>query len=469
VSIDTTNDLRALRARMTGPVLAPGDAGWDDARRAWLLNVDQRPAAIAVPADAADVMAVMRFARRAGLRVAPQATGHAADSLGSLVDTILLKTAAMRAVRIDPKRRRATVGAGAIWDDVVAPAAAHGLAALHGSSPDVGVAGYSLGGGLGFYARRHGLQTNHLTTVELVTPDGELRRVDDEHEAELFWALRGGGGNFGVVTALEFELLAIRELFAGALIWDWRHAGPVLLRWSEWAQTAPDLISTTARIMQFPPLPELPAGLRGRQLVMIHGAYLGPAEEAAPVLEPLRNLNPELDTFARMAPDALLRLHGDPEQPTPVVGAHSLLAALPREGVEAFLETAGPGSGSPLVIAELRQLGGALGRRPERHGALPTLDGAFLTLAGTMAPDEPTAAAGLAHAHAVTGALAPWSTGRPYLNFGHSLPASEVAAAFDPPAYRRLAALRARLDPDGLLHPGHPIPTSSTERDLDAR
>jgi hypothetical protein len=463
VSIDTTNDLRALRAHTTGPILTPGHPGWDDARRAWLLNVDQRPAAVAVPADDRDVMAVVRFAREAELRVAPQSTGHAADSLGSLADTILLKTSAMRDVQIDPARRRARVGAGALWHDVVAPAAAHGLAALHGSSPDVGVAGYSLGGGLSFYARRHGLQTNHLTAVELVTADGQPRRVDDDHDPELFWALRGGGGNFGVVTALEFDLLAIRELFAGALMWDWRHAGPVLLRWSEWAQTAPELITTSARIMQFPPLPEVPTGLRGRQVVMIDGAYLGPADEAAPILEPLRRLRPEIDTFATIPPDALLRLHGDPEEPTPAVSTHRTLAALPRDGVEAFVATAGPGSGSPLVLAELRQLGGALARRPERHGALPMLDGAFLAIAGTMAPDEPTATAGLAHADAVTGALAPWSTGRPYLNFAHEFGGpTDIRAAYDAPAYRRLAALRARLDPDQLLHPSHPIPAASS-------
>jgi FAD/FMN-containing dehydrogenase len=462
VSIDTTNDLRTLRADFRGRVLAPGDPGWDDARRPWMANIEQRPAAVALPADDRDVEAVVRFASAAGLRVAAQGTGHSADAVGSLTDTILLRTSALRAVRIDPEQRRARAGAGALWEDVVVPAGEHGLGALHGSSPDVGVAGYSLGGGIGFYARRHGLQTNRLTAIELVTADGQSRRVDDEHESDLFWALRGGGGNFGVVTALEFELIPAHDLVAGALVWDWRHAGPVLLRWSEWAATAPDPITTSARILQLPLLPEVPAPLRGRQLVMINGAYLGPADEAAPVLEPLRRLNPELDTFAPVPPHAVLRLHGDPEGPTPVVSDHRLLAELPRDAVEAFVAAAGPGSGSPLLFAELRQLGGALAQRPERHGALPKLDGAFLAVLGAVAPDEPSATAAIAHASAVTAALDRWSAGRPYLNAAQAFAGpTDVRAAYDEAAYRRLAALRARLDPAGLLRPGHPIPAAA--------
>jgi FAD/FMN-containing dehydrogenase len=438
-----------------GQVITPGDLGWEEARRPWQLAVDQRPVAVAFPRDADEVVAAVRDARENGLRIAPQGTGHNANPLGSLDRSLLVRTSRLGGVRIDPERGIARVGAGVLWDSVVTAAAEHGLTGLSGSSPDVGVVGYSLGGGVGWLARRHGIQTNRITAVELVTPDGERVRADHSQETELFWALRGGGGNFGVVTALEFELLPVRSVYAGALVWDWRDAGPVLLRWSEWAATAPDLITTSARIMQFPPRVEVPEPLRGRRVVMIDGAYEGPAEEAAPVLEPLRRLRPEMDTFARMGPAGLVTVHGDPEGPTPFVSDHRVLSELPRAAVEAFVETAGRGSGSPLMIAELRQLGGALARRPERHGALPTIDGAFAMFAGTPPEDWMHGREILEYAQRLGEAMAPWCNGRSYLNMAEQ--PTDTRTAFGEAEYERLLAVRARVDPDGAMHANHPI------------
>jgi FAD/FMN-containing dehydrogenase len=205
-------DLRPLRERHRGAVHGPGDLDWHRARQAWQLAVDQHPAAVAVPESEADVVAAVNFAREAGLRVAPQATGHNAGPLApALADALLVKTGRLRGVELNPPRAR--VGGGAQWQHVVVPARRHGLAALHGSSTTVGVAGYSLCGGLGWLARRYGLQANSVTAVELVTADGAVVRADEQVEADLFWALRGGGGNFGVVTAIEFEL---KTALAGA-------------------------------------------------------------------------------------------------------------------------------------------------------------------------------------------------------------------------------------------------------------
>ena len=202
-----------------GTVLAPGDHGWDAARQAFNTDIDQQPAAIAMPADAVDVASALRFATRHGLRVAPQRTGHNAGPLGDLRDVLLLKTDALDGVEIDAGARRVRVGAATRWEQVTPRLSELGLAALHGSSPDVGIVGYSLGGGIGWLARKHGMQTNAVTAIELVTADGRFVRTDHEHEPELFWALRGGGGNFGVVTAIEFEVLPVRELYAGALFY----------------------------------------------------------------------------------------------------------------------------------------------------------------------------------------------------------------------------------------------------------
>ena len=201
--MSTTESLALAAAIPSGMVVTPDDQSWDEARQAWNLAVDQRPAAVAVAESADDVAAVVTSARQHGLRVAAQGTGHAAAPMGSLADTILLKTERLRGVRVDPKTRTARVAAGEVWLNVVGAAAEHGLAALAGSSPDVGVVGYTLGGGLSWLSRTHGLCANNVEAVELVTADGQLRRVDGETDADLFWALRGGGGSFGMAPTPE--------------------------------------------------------------------------------------------------------------------------------------------------------------------------------------------------------------------------------------------------------------------------
>src|SRR4051812_1645682 len=377
------DELSALRDLCGGAVALPGDDGYDAARSGFNLSLDQRPAAVVYPADASEVAEVVRAARRLGLRVAGQSTGHNAGPLGDLSGTILVKTSGMGGVAIDASSRIARVGAGVVWEDVVDAAAPHGLCALHGSSPTVGVAGYSLGGGMGWLARSHGLQTNSLTAVELITPDGELVRTDAEHDPELFWALRGGGGNFGIVTALEFRLYELTEVYAGFMVWDWSEAARVLPVYAAWAADAPDHVTTSFRIMQLPPLPEIPEPIRGRSIVIIDGAVQGdPA-----VLEPLRALGPEIDTFATIPAPALVRLHQDPEEPMPYRSDTALIESLPAAGVEALLQMAGPKSGSPLAIVELRQMGGALARRASGHGAVGGIDAQFVLFLCGMALD----------------------------------------------------------------------------------
>jgi FAD binding domain-containing protein len=453
--IDPARDLGDLRDLCGGAVALPSDDGYDAARQAFNLAVDQRPAAVVYPVDAREVAAVVRFARERGLRVAPQATGHNAGPLGALDGTILMKTSGMHRVAIDADRRIARVEAGALWEDVVDAAAAYGLVALHGSSPDVGVVGYSLGGGMGWLARSHGFQTNNLTAVELVTGEGRLVRTDRENEPELFWALRGGGGNFGIVTAVEFKLFELTEIFAGFMLWDWRHAERVLTAWTAWAETAPDAATTSLRIMQMPPLPELPEVVRGRQLVMIDGAVLGDPAEAARIIAPLRALEPELDTFAMVPAPSLVRLHQDPEEPMPYTSETALIEELPRAAIQGLLELAGPGSGSPLAGVELRQLGGALGRVTPGHGALAKLDARFVLFCVGLALDADMEAEMLGHATRIKARMAPWSGNGAYLNFAeHAIDASHSFGAF---TYRRLQAVKARVDPLGVIHANHAL------------
>ena len=220
--------------------------------------------------------------------------------------------------------------AGTLSRDVMNSAAGCGKAALCGSSPDVGMVGYTLGGGIGWLGRKHGIQANALTAVELVTADGELVRADGENEADLFWALRGGGGNFGVITAIEFDLVPVAEAHAGMLAWPWERSEEVLKAWAEWAPGAPDEITTSARILQFPPIPEIPDFLRGRNLVMIDGAHCGSAEDAEEELRPFRELEPELDMWGTMPTPGLVQVHGDPEEPTPRSATIACCASCPR-------------------------------------------------------------------------------------------------------------------------------------------
>ena len=447
----------SLRGLCGGAVHLPSDPGYDAARTAWNLAVDQRPAAVAVPRTAAEVAEVVRAAAAAGLRVAPQSTGHNAGPLAAqgLADVVVLRTSALTEVSVDPATRTCRVGGGAVWLPAVEAAAASGLACLHGSSPDVGIAGYSLGGGIGWYARKLGLAASSLTAVELVVADGRLLRVDAEHHPELFWALRGGGGNFGVVTALEFELFDVPTAYAGMLVWDAAEARTVLRRWARWARTAPDEVTTSFRVLHLPPLPELPDFLRGRSVVVVDGAVLGTDEEAAGILADLRGLAPEVDTFARVPAASLVRLHMDPEGGVPAVSDSVMLAELPDAAVEAFLAACGDRSTTSLAMGELRQLGGALARPAAGGGAVSHFDGAFLAFAGGMALTPEMGMQVAADALRLTGALSEWASGSAYLNFCEN--EVDPATAYGEHAWRRLQAIRSAVDPDGVFAANHAV------------
>ncbi len=444
-----------LRGLCDGAVHLPGDPGFDAARMAWNVHVDQRPAAVAEPADARQAAQVVRAAAHAGLRIAPQSTGHNAGPLGHLDDVVIVRTTAMNSVQVDVARHRVRVGGGAVWLPAVQAAARHGFATLHGSSPDVGIAGYSLGGGIGWYARALGLQTNSVTGLEVVTADGSVVWEDAERNPELFWALRGGGGSFGLVTALEFKIFPFRTAVGGMLVWDRTQAERVLRRWVDWAGTAPDEVTTSLRVLNLPPLPDIPEPFRGRSLVVIDGAALASDQRSAEILAPLRDLRPEVDTFGRVPVADLVRLHMDPEGPTPSVSDTTVLDDMPAAAVDAFLEIAGPDSTSSLLSNEIRQLGGALARPQEGAGAMPALPGAFLAFGCAIAATPEMARAGQRDARAFASALAPFGSGRNYLNFQEN--PTDPATGFDPVSYGRLVTLKSAMDPDGVFVGNHPI------------
>ena len=442
-------------------IVMPHDESWDEARLAWNLAVDQQPAAVALPESARDVGAIVRWARERGLRVAPQGTGHNAHPLGSLAHTVLLKTERMRGVAIDARAQRARVEAGVLWAEVTEAAAQHGLAALAGSSPDVGVVGYTLGGGISWLSRRYGLAANSVTAIELVNAEGESVRADADQNADLFWALRGGGGSFGVVTALEFALYPITDVHAGVLFFPLERGAEVLRAWRRWVDTVPDEVTSVGRFLQFPPVPALPEHLRGQSFAVIEAASLLGQDASDELLRPLRELGPRLDTFATIPAHALDRLHMDPEHPVPGAGDGMVLSDLNDAAIDALVQTAGAGSHSPLFSVELRHAGGALARKVPGGGAVSSVNGRFLLFAVGMAPTPEAGTAVKAQVELVQNALAPWDAGRAYSNFATKRERGE--RLFGDLTYRRLQTVKATVDPDDVFRSNHPVRLPATE------
>jgi FAD/FMN-containing dehydrogenase len=444
-----------LQAALAGQVSVPGEAGYDQARQAWNLAADQRPSVVVSAESPADVAHAVRFARVHGMRIAPQGTGHGSEPLEPLQGAMLLRTVRMRSVRIDPATRTARAEAGALWQDVTVPAGHHGLAALAGTSPNVGVTGYTLGGGLGWLVRRYGLAANSVTAAELVTPDGNLVRADAGHEPDLFWAVRGGGGSVGVVTALEMTLYPVRKLYAGALFFPLQRAAEVLHAWREWTRTVPDEVTSLGRILRFPPVPEVPEHLRGRAFALVEAACLGDDAAGAEMIRPLRQLGPDLDTFATIPASALGQLHMDPAQPVPSQGDGEFLADAPPAAIDALLASAGPAANTLLASVEVRHLGGALARRAPGGGAQPKIDANYLVFAGGFTPTPELAAVTRAQARAVKDALTPWRAGYDYYNFAET-PAG-ARRVLPPASYRRLQQIKAGYDPSQAIISAHPV------------
>src|SRR5918995_2122132 len=360
-----------LRARLQGALLRPGEEGYDEASRAWNLNAHQNPAAVVMAEGAEDIVAAVRFARDEGLGIGVMATGH---GVGTPADGgLLVNTSLMRAVRVDPATRTARVEAGALWKDVIPVAHAHGLATLAGSAPHVGVVGYTMGGGFGWLGRRYGLNSAGVTEATVVTANGESLRVrPDEHE-DFFWGLKGGGGNFGIVTSLHFRLYPLATVFGGSVFYPVERAREVLNAYARWSAGLPDEMTTAVAFMNIPPLPRLPETLRGRSVVVVKGACAG--EKPKDGEEMFRTVregfgDPIVDTFGPMPVAQMDKISMDPVDPLGVIQHAELLTDLSPGAVDALVRVAGAGSGSPLIILEIRQLGGALSRAPEHLNLL---------------------------------------------------------------------------------------------------
>ncbi len=371
----------------TVTLLEPDDLGWDAARRAFDLAVDQRPALVALPIDDRDVAAAVRIAADRGLRVVAQSQGHGAATAGPLGDAMLLRTTALGGVEIDVRTHRARVRAGARWADLIDRASLTGLAPAAGFTRGAGVIGDVLGDGMGWLARRHGVAGRGVLGAEIVTPDGEHARIDSLGE------LPAGS----VITAVELALHEADDLCAGALFFSFDRADEVMHAWNEWTATLPAELTSIARLMRFAGNHDVPELVRGRSFAVVEAAHLGTQDEASELLAPLRALRPELDTFSIVPPSALGHLHMESAHPEARLADHGVVGELAPEAIDELLAVAGPGSQSPLTTVELRHASGALETLRRGH---------FTYAAGTPA-DAASAAAIEAQLALVAGAFAP--------------------------------------------------------------
>jgi FAD/FMN-containing dehydrogenase len=451
---------RELAAAVACPVYVPGGPDYAAEIASFNLAVTHSPSFVVAARTAADVGATVRWAAGAGEAVAVQATGHGANLA---VDSgVLISTRHMNGVVIDPAARTATVEAGATWKQVLAASLPHGLVGLHGSTTDVGVVGYLLGGGLPVLGRPHGFASDHVRSFEVVTGDGELRHVDAESEPELYWALRGGKGNVGIVTSLSFDLVPTPQLYGGGIFFPGEHAPAVLAAYRDWVRTIPDAMCTALGLLRLPPLPEIPEPLRGQFVVQLCVAYAGPPHEGERLLAPLRAVAPAvMDAVAEMDYADIDRIYQDPDHPVPAMETSTLLGELDDAAIAALLGQAGPEANCPLVIVQVRHMGGVLDRAPTVADAVTGRGARFsLSAIGVLAPHLAPAVPGALLS--LIDAMAPYSTGRSLVNL-HGTPGDDAdrARAWDEPTFARLCRARATYDPAGLFRFGHAVPAAA--------
>ncbi len=447
--------LDGLRARSTGAVLTPDDAAYPAATSVWNLAYRHHAAVVVVPATANDVVEAVRYAGAADLPVAVQATGH---GIGLPADGgLLIVMSELAGVAVDADAWTARIEGGAKWERVLPLAVGAGLAPLLGSTPDVGAVGYTLGGGMGWFARRYGLSSDHVRAIEVVTADGELRRVTADTDADLFWALRGGGaGSLGVVTAIEIDLMPITSMYAGNLLYPAAIAREVAARYRDWITDAPDELTSSLSFMNFPPLDDVPAPIRGQSFAIVRGAFLGSDDDGRALLDHWRSWRePTIDSWGRMPFADVALISNDPVDPMPGMSSTEWLVSLDDGAIDALARASFEHDGpSPLTFVEIRHAGGAISRSPSRPSAYSQRHEQYLLQMVGVAGGPELVALERFVADLRT-QLSPWTTGGAYLNF---LEGEEKVArtrsAFDAATWERLVAIKRRFDPNGRFRHG---------------
>ena len=449
-----TRAISTLADSFTGALLTPGDAGYDEARRVWNGAIDRHPALIARCANVADVVAALRHARERGLVVAVRGGGHGVAGLAVCDDGVVIDLSAMRGIAVDPATRTACAQAGVLWGELDAATQEHCLATVGGIVTHTGIAGLTLGGGIGWLMRRYGATVDNLLAAEVVTADGDVVRASAEEEPQLFWGLRGGGGNFGIVTSFEYRLHAVGPTVLAGPIFHALEDGPEVLRFYRgYIAEAPDELTTIVMLRQAPALPFVPTELHGRPVVMVTACYAGPVERGEEVLAPLRRFGRPLVDAIAPRPYVELQQLFNPGVPH---GWHYYwksweLPPLQDAAINTLVEQAHRIT-SPRSYVIVFQLGGALARVGEHDTAFGQRDAAHdVNINAVWLPDDPARDEHVRWARECYAALEPFATGRTYVNFLADEGQQRVRAAYGEERYARLVALKRAHDPENVF------------------
>ncbi|GLI02158.1 FAD-binding oxidoreductase [Phytohabitans aurantiacus] len=442
---------------IAGSVVRPSEPGYDDQRLGLNQALEPRPAYIVGATGEHDMVAAVRLAAREKRAVAVRATGH--GPAASADDAVLVDTRRMDGVRVDAEKKTAWIEAGAQWRHVVALATPHGLAPLSGSNPGVGAIGYLVGGGAGLLGRRFGFGADHVRRLRVVTADGALREASPDSDAELFWAVRGGKDNFGLVVGAEVDLFDVPRLYGGELCFTGAATADALHAYAEWTRAAPEEMASSVLLMRYPDDPAIPEPLRGQFVTHVRVAYSGEAADGERLTRPLREFGPVLlDTVRDMPYAEVDTVHHEPTgEPFVAYDRNVLLKELTAEAVDTLVTLAGPRAEVPLVV-ELRHFGGAYARPPKVPNCVGGRDAAFSLFAAADADQRNRQLR-----DELLRELRRWSTGGMNLNFTGVEDASPdvVRTAYTAADYDRLTELKARFDPDNMFRANLNIPPKS--------
>jgi len=451
----TASRCATLQSKIKGSVILPDAPQYDKARQAWNLTVNQRPAVIVVAEGPSDIVEAVKFAMRENLNISVQSTGHGV--VRPATGNLLIITSRMKEIRVNVDSQTTWVEAGVKWGEALEKTQAVGLAPLLGSSPDVGVVGYTLGGGFGWLGRKYGLSTDSVNFFELVTGDGRLLRASEGENNDLFWGLRGGGGGFGIITGMEIKLYPVSTVYGGNLLYPIQSVKEIYARYRDWIGSAPDELTSSIVLMNFPQIPMIPEFLRGQSFVMVRGCYCGPVEKGEALLKPWRDWrSPSIDEFKVMPFSQVAAISNDPVDPIPALSTGAWLRELSDDVIDVLARFGLPGNDPcPLIFTEIRHAGGAVARGDPQAGAYGNRDSALLLQMVGMTPTPDSHGFLVEYTNQVKNRLQPFMTGGVYMNFLESEESQRrVKDGYLPEAYQRLLRLKSTYDPHNRLHSG---------------
>ncbi len=440
--------VQELRESILGEVITPADPHYDEARAVWNAMIDKRPALIIRCAGVADVIAAVQFARSQELEIAVRGGGHSLPGFSTSDGGVVIDLSAMKGIRVDPEAGRVVAQGGVTWRELDHETQAFGLALTGGLVSTTGIAGFTLGGGIGWLMRKHGLTCDNLEAVDLVTADGRLVRASEHENPELFWGLRGGGGNFGIVTSFEFRLHRVGPtVLAGPIFFPGEQATQILRGYREYTADLSDEMTTLVNLTTAPPAPFLPADVHGKKVVAVVGVYAGPSEEGRRFAEPLRHLGTPIADLLGPMPYSMMQslLDGLFSAGARNYFKSGYLAGLSDDAIDTLVRFHGP-STSPSSEIHIQHLGGAVARVPDSATAFGGRGAPYLMNIVARWSDPGTDDAQIAWARDLYAAAEPFTTGGTYVNF-LSEGDDRVAAAYGPDKLERLARLKEVWDP----------------------